>query len=143
MEATESWRRVLAKKNEAVFKHHADLATKERPARILHALHERELHCGSFPNFSEAKCPLEEGSSFCFRSLNPGLDTSSLAAVVEPIIAEIREVTDPVGEPLLELNSPIPGLSDLAGSEITLLHIAKQKLITIESDKAFRWCGTF
>ena len=59
--------------------------------------------------------------------MSPSLDTSSLLAGVTPIIEAILDASKNVGDPLLELEKPIPGLSDLAKQEITILDIAEAK----------------
>lgn len=112
-------------KSKAIFKEHANRTTRKHAARILHALADRDLECTTALDL-DPECPLD-GGSFCMRLLDLSLDASSLAALVNPVIKEIREVTDPIGEPLLDLIEPIPGVSDIAGRDVTVLDIAEQK----------------
>ena len=70
------------------------------------------------------------GEFFCARVNEIRLDVTALVDLVEPILdkfvnAEEDGILDRVAIPILPLEEPIPGLSDLAGEDIAILDIAE------------------
>lgn len=109
-------------KENSVLHRHCSRSSDRRSARILRSLAGDD---GSIFEFDS--CPIRDGENFCMRVLTPALDTREIRDLVQPIIDDIREVSDPIGQPLLELTKPLPGVSDLSGTDVTVLDIAEQR----------------
>lgn len=77
-------------------------------------------------------CPVDVAAKeyACAKLADIRLDITKIQAMIEPILNELVNsdedgAFDQVGVPLLELEKRIPGISDLAGTRITLLDIAE------------------
>ena len=69
----------------------------------------------------EANCPVEEGGFACARLADIRLDANKIVELVEPILKKIVNGKDGAFDeiiiPMLFLNDPVPGVSELTGKE--------------------------
>ena len=69
----------------------------------------------------EANCPIEEDGFACARLADIRLDVTKIKDLVEPILEKIVNGKDGFFDeiiiPMLFLNDPVPGISELTGKE--------------------------
>ena len=77
-------------------------------------------------------CPVDTtaGEFFCAQVNDVQLDASTIKDLIKPIIEPLvnQDKTgtfDKIAQPLLPLDQPIPGVSDIAGRDIAILDIAE------------------
>ena len=102
----------------------ADLRRLERTIpsdahRALKMLCEDTVLPGSFD--PEANCPVEKGGFACARLADIRLDAEKIVKLIEPILKKIVNGKDGAFDeiiiPMLFLNDPVPGVSELTGKE--------------------------
>lgn len=76
-------------------------------------------------------CPIDTsaGEFFCAQMSDIRLDASKIVDLVRPIINDIANENDgtfdAIAKPLLPLETRLPGISDVAGEDVTILDIAE------------------
>ena len=75
------------------------------------------------------KCPVKADETFCARIFDVGLNVESITNAIMPVVTEIVNgedgYLDKIVKPFTPLDDPIPGLSDLTGSQLSVLGFAK------------------
>jgi hypothetical protein len=77
------------------------------------------------------KCPVLSNETFCAKVFDVALDVSSVTDAIMPIVLEFVDpdeedgYLDKIIKPFTPLDDAIPGLSDLTGSEVSVLTFAK------------------
>ena len=108
---------------------HPDI--EEHPAldlfRSLDAAEEGGLLSSDF-NFTQ--CNLATGETFCAKLINLSLNMEKIADLIKPVLNDITNAVkdgflDDIVGPLIPLNEPLPGVSDILGRDISVLDVAQ------------------
>lgn len=102
--------------------------TDHRALGLLRSLCERDLDeeppdVGVLNDDYLPDCPLED-SDICIRLIRPSLQSDSLAAIIDPILTNIIESNRNIYDPLKTFDEPLPGISDVAGTAMSVLDFA-------------------
>lgn len=104
----------------------SDLHPSRHLMEAMRSLAKSEILEDGYDFSSFCDLPADDASTGCLAVKDLGVDTNKLQDVFTPIIeifvkSDNTGALDELAQPILPLNDPIPGLSDLTGKEMTIL----------------------